>query len=184
MRLFLATAFPEPVLGDLNTRVSCVRSRLPAGSWVRQETQHLTFAFLGEQSEALIGKITDPLTKVLAAQPKFEARLRGCGFFPNARRARVGWAGLEPEAGFGGIARAVREVVTAHGVELDGGEFRPHLTLVRIRDPWPPASIELFMKTLRDYQSEPFGVDSVTLYSSQLHPNGAIHTPVRTFALG
>jgi RNA 2',3'-cyclic 3'-phosphodiesterase len=183
MRLFIATHFPEEVLRDLNDRVVRLKSRLPAASWVRPETQHLTFAFLGEQAKTLVEQVAAPLGDACAAVPKFEARLKGCGFFPNPRRARVGWIGLEPESGFQQIARGVREVVTKNGVTLDGGEFKAHLTLMRMRDGWPPASIELFTKSLRDYESTPFTVNEVTLFWSQLNPKGAIHTPLRTFTL-
>jgi 2'-5' RNA ligase len=183
MRLFIASHFPSEVLRDLNGRIAALRPRLPAASWVREETQHLTFAFLGEQPEELVERIAAPLTAALGEIPRFEARLHGSGFFPNPRRARVGWTGLQPEADFTNIARAVRDVVTRNGVALDAGEFKPHLTLMRIRDQWPPASIDLFNKSLRDYCSEPFPVDHVTLFSSELNPKGAIHTPLRTFAL-
>ena len=91
--------------------------------------------------------------------------------------------GLEPKEPFEEIARTVREAVTRVGIELDRADFRPHLTLMRIRDGWPPASIELFEKTLRDFRSAPFIVDAVTLYSSRLNPSGAVHTPVRKFGL-
>ena len=183
MRLFLATSFPSEILRDLNERVSQFKSRLPAASWVRPETQHLTFAFLGEQPEALVDVIAPQMMKAVGAESKFQATLKGCGFFPNPRRARVGWVGLDPEGKFCALAKGVREVVLKNGVSLDGGDFRPHLTLMRMRDPWPPASIDLFSKALRDYHSAPFEMSAVTLYSSQLHPNGAIHTPLRTFAL-
>lgn len=183
MRLFIATAFPGAVLRELNSLVAPLRPRLPAASWVREETQHLTFAFLGEQPETLVETIAAPLTAALSAIPRFEAQLHGSGFFPNPRRARVGWVGLEPELRFKDIARAVREVVTQNGVTLDGGEFKPHLTLMRIRDQWPPASIDLFNKSLRDYRSPAFTVDTITLFHSQLNPKGAIHTPLKTFTL-
>ncbi|HET8775247.1 MAG TPA: RNA 2',3'-cyclic phosphodiesterase [Thermoanaerobaculia bacterium] len=183
MRLFIATHFPEEVLRDLNERVVRLKPRLPAASWVRAETQHLTFAFLGEQPEALVGKIAQPLSDACGAIAGFEARLSGCGFFPNPRRARVGWIGLDPETQFDQVASAVREVVIRNGVALDGGAFKSHLTLMRMRDAWPPASIDLFTKSLRDYQSAPFAVREVTLFASQLNPKGAVHTPLRTFAL-
>lgn len=183
MRLFIATSFPAEVIDDLNARVARVRPRLPAASWVRPETQHLTFAFLAEQPEALVEKIAAPLATTLSATARFEAQLHGCGFFPNPRHARVGWIGLQPEEQFVVIANAVRDVVKKHGVQLDGSDFRPHLTLMRIRDRWPPASIDLFCSTLRDYRSTSFEVKDVTLYSSQLHPQGAIHTPLKTFPL-
>ena len=182
MRLFIATSFPGEVLRELNSRVAALRPRLPAASWVREETQHLTFAFLGDQPESLIEKIAAPLTAAAGTIPRFEAHLAGSGFFPNPRHARVGWVGLQPEAGFKKVAQAVRDAVTQHGVELDGGDFKPHLTMMRIRDQWPPSSIDLFNRSLREYQSPPFTVDGVTLYQSQLNPKGAIHTPLRTFA--
>lgn len=184
MRLFIATNFPGVVLRDLNDRVTKLRPRLPAASWVREETQHLTLAFLGEQPEANVDAVTPAMTAALGAIPAFEARLRGCGFFPNPRHARVGWVGLQPDENFVTLANTVREVVEQNGVKLDGVEFKPHLTLMRIRDPWPPASIELFTKTLRGYESAPFTVDSVTLFSSQLSPKGAIHTTRQIYPLG
>ena len=54
---------------------------------------------------------------------------------------------------------------------------------MRMRDPWPPASIELFGKTLGGFRSPAFVLDSVTLYSSELHPKGAIHTELKKFPL-
>ncbi len=183
MRLFIATSFPGEVLRDLNARVAPLRPRLPSASWVREETQHLTFAFLGEQPETLVEQIAAPLADAVAALPRFEAHLRGAGFFPNPRHARVGWIGLEPEAQFKEVARVVREAVTKNGVQLDRSDFKPHLTLMRIRDPWPPASIDLFNRSFRDYRSDAFTVGSVTLFSSQLSPKGATHTALRKFDL-
>jgi len=183
MRLFIATTFPPEVLRDLNERVARLKPRLPPATWVRPETQHLTFAFLGEQPESLVETVAAPLTTALATIERFEARLQGAGVFPNVRRARVGWGGLEPQQPFQGVARAVREVVTKNGVTLDNVDFQPHLTLMRMREGWPPASIGLFTKALEDYRSEPFEVSEVTLFSSELSSKGATHTPLRKFAL-
>jgi RNA 2',3'-cyclic 3'-phosphodiesterase len=183
MRLFIATSFPTEVLDDLNARVSRLRPRLPAASWVRPEAQHVTFAFLAEQPESLVDTLAPALTEALRSVASFEASLSGSGFFPNPRHARVGWIGLQPESPFIAIAQIVRGVVTKNGVELDGADFKPHLTLMRIRDRWPPASIELFNQSLRDYRSSTFNVAEVTLFSSELNPKGAIHTPVKKFAL-
>lgn len=184
MRLFVAAAFPEAILRPLNDRVAALRPKLPAASWVRPETQHLTFAFLGEQPEAFIDKLAPLLNDAAGQSKKFDATLRGCGFFPNSRHARVGWVGLEPHGAFAGIAEKVREAVERAGLALDGGDFRPHLTLMRVRLRWPPASIDTFQRGLRDYESDPFPVEKVTLYSSKLNPSGAVHTPLREFTLG
>jgi len=183
MRLFIAISFPEQELRAISDRIAMVKSKLPPASWVRPETQHLTFAFLGEQPESLLPTLNDCVEKSLADVPRFEGRLRGSGFFPNPRHARVGWVGAIPEEKFRAVAEAIRGGVKAAGVTLDRADFRAHLTLFRIRDQWPPACIEIFNSALRDYKSDPIAIDSVTLYSSELNPKGAIHTPLRTFAL-
>jgi 2'-5' RNA ligase len=183
MRLFIASTFPEGILWALNERLGALKPKLPSASWVRPETQHLTYAFLGEQDESLIEALAPRVAAGLATIARFDGALHGCGFFPNARHARVGWVGVAPEERLRAVATAVRESVTACGIELDHSEFKPHLTLMRIRDRWPPLAVETFEKSLRDYRSAPFPLDGVTLYSSRLNPKGAIHTPVREFAL-
>ena len=77
----------------------------------------------------------------------------------------------------------MRAAVKEAGVALDGADFKPHLTLCRIRDVWPPACIEAFNGALRDYESAPFTVDHVTLFSSRLDPAGAVHTALREMPL-
>jgi 2'-5' RNA ligase len=183
MRLFIAVAFPEGVLRALNERVTPIKTRVPPATWVRPETQHLTFAFLGEQDEALINRLAPAVEQELASVGRFEGSLHGCGFFPNPRHARVGWIGVEPEQPFAAIAHGVRNAVERTGIHLDRSEFKPHLTVMRMREGWPPLSIEIFNKALREFRSETFTVDGVTLYSSRLDPRGAIHTPVRRFVL-
>jgi 2'-5' RNA ligase len=183
MRLFVAASFPDAVTRELNRRVMAIRPKLGPASYVRPETQHLTFAFLGEQDESIVQKLSAEVGRVLEDSPRFEARLRGCGFFPNRRRARVGWVGLDPEQPFTEVATRVRSAVTAAGVELDEANFRPHLTIMRIRDPWPHACIDAFEGALGSYESAPFVIESVTLYSSKLNPGGAIHTAVKEFRL-
>ena len=183
MRLFIATTFPEEILRSLNDRLAAVKPKLPPASWVRPESEHLTFAFLGEQEEAAVDQIASRVCEHLRQTKPFEAFLRGSGFFPNRRHARVGWCGIEPEDRFSAIAQAVREGVRQGGVVFEENEFRPHLTVMRIREHWPPLATEAFEKALRDYRSAPFAVDRVTLYVSRLNPKGAIHTPLREFPL-
>jgi 2'-5' RNA ligase len=183
VRLFIATTFPRDVLADVNDRIARVRSKLAAAAWVRPETQHLTFAFLGDQDDSLVDVLAPHVEQRLVSAKKFEGRLSGSGFFPNPRHARVAWVGVTPPEAFRAVADGVRAAVKDAGVELDSAEFKPHLTLCRIRDRWPPACVEAFNGALRDYESAPFTVDRVTLFSSRLDPSGAVHTPLREMRL-
>ena len=118
MRLFIATTFPKSVTDDLNARVQAVKPRLPPASWVKPDSQHLTFAFLGEREESLIDRLAPQLEQALRNVPRFTATLNGCGLFPNARRARVGWTGLAPDAPFVKIAGLIRGLLTNNMPDL------------------------------------------------------------------
>jgi 2'-5' RNA ligase len=183
MRLFIATRFPDSVIREINECVSRVKARLPPASWVKPEAQHLTFAFLGEQDESVVARLSPAIERALQNVKSFDARLKDCGFFPNPRPARVGWAGVVPENVFRGVANAVRGAIKECGLTFDENEFRPHLTMMRIRDPWPPACVETFHGALRGYESAPFRVEGVTLFSSRLSPQGSIHTAIAEFEL-
>src|SRR5216684_3200250 len=111
MRLFIATSFPEPELRAINDRIAKVKSKLPAASWVRPETQHLTFAFLGEQPESLLTTLSPLVESRLAHVPRFEALWQGGGFFPTRRHAGVVGGGATPEDSFRAVAEAVRGAV-------------------------------------------------------------------------
>ena len=169
MRLFIATSFPAEIVRDLNERVAPLKSKLPHASWVKPETQHLTFAFLGEQDESVVDRIH------IEPGPAFEARLHGCGMFSR----RVGWIGVEPRDAFIALAERVRAAL--NGIDFDQKPFKPHLTLFRVRDQWPQSAVDAFKNAFADYGSAPFVVDRVTLYSSQLNPKGAIHTALMSF---
>ena len=59
------------------------------------------------------------------------------------------------------------------GAQAPGPLGQPAVTLPRELD-----------RVLRDYESAPFTVDSVTLFSSQLSPKGAVHTVRQLYPLG
>src|SRR3954453_9021585 len=107
MRLFIAISFPESELRAISDRIAMVKSKLAAASWVRPETQHLTFAFLGEQPETVVDTLTSLVYKRLAPAKKFEGRLSGSGFFQNPRHARVAWVGVAPAEAYRAVAAGV-----------------------------------------------------------------------------
>src|SRR5207237_7535080 len=118
---------------ETNVRRTPWTPRLPPSAWVRPQAQHLTLAFLGEQKDEAIGKFSPLVERSLNGVKKFEARLKDCGFFPNPRHARIGWAGVTPEESFRAMANAVRGARRESGVEFDQNECPPHLPIKPIR---------------------------------------------------
>jgi len=92
------------------------------------------------------------------------------------------WAGLEPEPLLNGLAAAVREAVLACDIPLEERPFSPHITLARLRFP-APREVATFLDHPLKQISPHADIHEFTLFQSRLTFQGAVHTPVKAFAL-
>ncbi len=68
---------------------------------------HITLCFLGDTDVRRIPELRDRLRETLSSEQRFPIRLKGIGAFPDVKRPRVVWIGIESDA-LTGIADAVR----------------------------------------------------------------------------
>ena len=183
MRLFIAASLPETTRLQIEATVAPLRSRLPAASWTRAESFHLTLAFLGDLDESVIQPLSVELDTRLSEERAFDLTAAGAGFFPDQRRSRVAWIGLEPREPLIRVAALVRDAVRGVSLAFDEKPFAPHLTLARLRARWSRQDVDQFLSRLSDFRSEPARLDAVTLFQSQLSSKGAIHTPLHRVLL-
>jgi len=186
MRLFVALEIPAGVcaaLGDVQARL-----RPHAGHgvrWTDPRGIHLTLKFIGEVETARVEAIRAALARVRAPQP-VDAAFRGLGWFPNARRPRVLWAGVETSSGMAALAREIEAALEPLRIAREQREFQPHLTLARLK---PEALSKEGMEALRrevERAGRPeFGraeYAEFDLMESKLLPQGAEYTRVERFS--
>jgi 2'-5' RNA ligase len=182
VRVFVALDIPEDVrraLGELITRLS------PLGRgarWVRAESLHVTLKFIGEAGDEKIGKIRDALGRIAPMAP-VEMHFRGTGFFPNSRRPRVFWAGIEAGPELAALAEAVEAALEPLGIPREPREFKPHLTLARFKTDGGLAALR---EELARSGAAEFGAATATafhLYQSILRPSGAEYVRQASFPL-
>ncbi|WP_316899126.1 RNA 2',3'-cyclic phosphodiesterase [Pseudodesulfovibrio indicus] len=181
-RLFVGIGLPD-TYRQLLKPLTASLSRLTDSSinWSRPGTWHLTLKFLGETEEARIPALKDALASL--DSPCFTLRAGGAGAFPNAQRPKVLWLGLAQGADQAtGLASAIEDALAAVGVPREQKQFRPHLTLGRVRKPGP-GDWQPLLDAAAQTQWPPFTVNRFTLYQSTLAPTGATHTALAEFAL-
>jgi 2'-5' RNA ligase len=161
-------------LFDLQARL---RPRLGGIRLVRPETIHLTLRFLGPSSPAQLDTLGPLLAASACACPAAEARTTELGTFPERGSPRILWLGIELPAPVLELQVACERAARAAGFEAEGRPFRAHLTLGRWRErarrPDLPAA---------DLGST--RLETLTLFKSELRPDGAIYTPLARFPLG
>src|SRR5215469_14052991 len=94
MRLFVALDFPDGVRLSLRGLIERLRQESRGARWVRPEGMHVTLKFLGETDPKNLAAIRGALAG-LRSPGRVEMRFRGLGFFPDGRRPRVLWCGIE-----------------------------------------------------------------------------------------
>jgi 2'-5' RNA ligase len=182
MRAFLAIELPDPWRVALHSFVQESSSKLHGWRWVTSDL-HVTVRFLGEVDPALIARASLAWRRELADRSRPTLILTGPGVFPSKGTPRVLWIGVT-EAGrerrLEAIFRSVEEVCVSEGLAAERRRFHPHVTLARARREGRPATpSDTFA-----LGEGPFVPDALTLFRSQLGPQGARYVPIDRFPFG
>lgn len=176
-RLFIAINLDDAVRDAADAALAPVRETVGRGvRWTPAGQLHLTLKFLGEQPVERREAVESAVRETAARHRAFATRIVGAGAFPNLRRPRVVWLGVEPDPRLELLHHDVETTCAALGYEVDGRAFRPHLTVGRVRDDAPAAALDELRRAIEALSLDlELSVDTLDLMGSILHPEGARH---------
>jgi len=151
--------------------------------WVPVENIHLTLKFLGDVSISNLDVLTEIVQSVSDSHHVFVISVGGIGGFPNERRPRVVWVGVEAPAELLAVQRNIDMETSRLGYESDKRGFSPHLTLGRVSRNATVRQLRNVSTVLENSKVGFLGVTTVRqvhLYRSDLQPGGAVYTKVYT----
>ena len=180
MRVFLAIDVPSDIRDRLAEVQEKIRPATTAARWVSPESIHVTLKFIGQMPEKRQEDIDQALRGLTWKSIKIN--VRGVGFFPGTRSARVFWAGLEA-ASMEGLAREIDSRLEHVGFDRERRAFRAHLTLARARDHHLDKGMIAAAAPFADTDFGTFNVDRIYLYESTLKPGGSIYTKLKEYRL-
>ncbi len=179
MRLFTGIDLPDHVVNVLERVLARIR---PAAhlKWVPAYNLHITTRFIGEWPEARLDELKDALADV-APRTSFRVGLHGIGWFPNPRKPRVLWAGVDAGGELRQLARDINAALERLGLPAEDREFSAHITLARIKQPVPLDKLQDIIAKMENTDFDTFTVDSFHLYRSQPGAAGSIYTKLSEF---
>jgi len=183
IRCFLALELSP----EVRTKIIELLDRLQKGArftgahpaWVKPENIHLTLHFLGVVSPAAIEAMKPDLDAVAKQfpPPRVEVRMLGC--FPSEKMPKVLWIGLrKPDSSLVGLHESLLPVVSKAGGKIDTRPYHPHLTLARIKSSRGVRGLMDVVESHKRFEAGVFQPDELMLFQSELHPDGAIYTPL------
>lgn len=182
MRLFVALEIPAAVRDALAALIQELHPLAPLAKWVRAENLHVTLKFIGEIPPPKAEAIRVALTQV-HREGVLELRFRGLGFFPNEKRPRVLWAGIESDPRLARLAGAIEAKLEPLGIAPEERTFAPHLTLARFPVPGLPERLRAAVQENRAREFGELRAAEFLLIESRLKSSGAEYTSLQSFPL-
>lgn len=185
LRIFIALPVDDP-----EKRLGAVHEALDRNERVLKtvapENYHITLKFLGAMDPAAFTRLHDNFARLVPPVPPVSYSLKGLGAFPDPRRARVIWCGIEADGkSIALLFDAIEELCGRHGFPRETRSFTPHLTLARARrDARIPAGLANFLNDSRDTLYGASRFDRIVLYTSDLTEDGPVYTAVSQVLLG
>lgn len=181
MRLFVALDIPEETRRAIRELISRLQPVARGAKWVRPEGIHITLKFIGWTEDENLAQIKEHLSRVphRAAIP---VAFRNFGFFPNERRPRVFFVGIDAGAELARLAADIESQLAPLKIPKEERAFTPHLTLARFKTNEGVAQMQ---KVLASMPAQDFGAMHATefhLYQSMLKSNGAIYTKLASYS--
>jgi len=189
-RCFIAIKPTGEILNRILQLIENLKEELDSDliRWCSKDQLHITLKFLGDVEEEKIEPLMATLRNYCLEFSKFELTIGGAGCFPDLNFPRVIWVGIGGELDkLATLQEAVEVGVCEFGDHKEEKEFKPHLTIARIK--------KAQHKELRNIKNQlqriittvgfisDWHVDEVLLMESLLQPSGAIYQELESVKL-
>lgn len=183
IRCFIAVEIPKRIQTLILDIQRTLQNKISDATWTKSGNHHLTLKFLGDVEQHQITRIKDVLSIVATKSVKFSIEIGGLGVFPNWKRPRVLWIGLKKgNHKIRTLSTSINKGMEDIHYPIDT-RFHPHLTLARFKKQVNIPNNPVLFNEFETLTNSEFMIDEFALVKSELHPKGAIYTPINTFRL-
>lgn len=183
LRLFSAIETPA----DITPRIAAIRDTLRSCHadvrWEQEDKFHATLRFLGDIPDHLLPEIVSSIERVSEHFGPLTVRYHGIGCFPDRKRPRVVWVGVDETSGeLRALQAAIEDALHTIGYEREERRFHAHVTIGRVRS---HKNIHNLLETMESvtFESPPVIITALSLVRSDLKPGGSIYTTLKQFPL-
>lgn len=187
LRAFIAVELPLEIRQTVCTATSKLRNEIGAFvRWVPIENMHLTLKFLGDVSLSNVELLSQMMRAEMDLFNCFDIHLNGLGSFPNLKRPRVIYIGIQAPAALEALQRGIESASSRLGYGAEERGFSPHLTIGRVKQNVTATEQQAIRRALENTKIDSLGtarVNSVELFKSDLRPTGSVYTRLSSATL-
>ncbi|MBA3973658.1 MAG: RNA 2',3'-cyclic phosphodiesterase [Candidatus Solibacter sp.] len=181
MRLFIGLDVPWQIRRNLELLLKHLQPKAEI-AWSPLDNLHVTTKFVGEWPAHRLDELKRALTLVPRPGP-MNIAIRGIGWFPNPHQPRVLYAGIQGPPALDTLSADTESACESLGIAAERRDYRPHLTLARVRNPKPLFELK---RAIAELPGDSFGAFESTefhLYQTELRPHGSLYTKLASYPL-
>jgi len=184
LRCFIAIEIPETIKKSVLDIIDSLRKSGADVKWLTDENLHITLQFLGETDESLIPAIKGALDKILATYSPFYIKIANVGCFPDGRRPRIIWVGMEEAQTLITLRKDIATEMVKFGYQKEERGFTPHVTIGRVKSNRNMGELLRRLEEFKIADFPGFEVQNIRLMKSELKPSGAKHYCLAEIPIG
>ena len=180
IRTFVAVEIPLETKDKARRAIAAMDTTSAKVKWVDPTHLHWTLKFLGDVDILETPAICEAVGRAVEPLAAFDVEAHGVGAFPDSRRPRTVWIGMQHGSEqMIELHDAIEFELAKLGYRSENRRFLPHLTIGRVRQS-PEGIDELgdLIDRHAEYDAGVSLVEEVVVYSSQLSREGPTYDPL------
>lgn len=149
--------------------------------WEGKEKLHFTLKFLGDVEKDKNDLIISELESILRNRKSIDCSFSKFGLFKKGNLPSILWLGLNFSRELNQIADTINTNFVDLGFEKERRNFKPHLTLLRIKGRENYSKIQNFIEY--DFPTINFKISEISVIKSELLRSGSQYTKIKSFKL-
>ena len=184
IRTFIAIDVPQDVKQNIrNCQLKLATAAGVRVAWTKAVGIHLTLKFIGDVERETIPQVIRSVELSAAKFDTIKLTTTIAGGFPNVRRPRVLWLGVEGNNILIQLQQDIDKSLGDLGFLRDSKKFHPHLTVGRVKSLDRDSDLPRMFEDV-EFPEVSWEAEAVNVMSSVLKPSGAEYSVLASCPLG
>ena len=185
LRTFIAVELDVPILAGLartQAQLAAVDGKI---NWVERANLHVTMNFLGDVADDAVAEVCRRMSAAAKRVEPFGFAVRGLACTPERGPVRMVWGLVDDPGGLLSVLHdELASQFAAMGLRQDHREYRPHVTLARVKYVENPNRLRGAVRAFSDADFGRQHCEELVAFTSTLTEDGPIYAPLARAALG